>query len=84
MKMSYNDYANMPTHLKDRMVEGTDLREKILNFNSEKEESYKVCTPKWHHSGQQRISNEYNQIILSNDEDDFQIISHERKKVLTR
>ncbi len=79
--MSYNDYFNMSTTIKDRLVEGTDLQQQILKFNSENKKSDVLRTPKRHRSDEQRSAVDDDRIILSNDDEaEFQMATHQRKK----
>jgi hypothetical protein len=71
----------MSTTIKDRLVEGTDLQQQILKFNSENKKSDVLRTPKRHRSDEQRSAVDDDRIILSNDDEaEFQMATHQRKK----
>ncbi len=79
--MSYNDYFNMSTTIKDRLVEGTNLQQQILKFNSENKKSDVLRTPKRHRSDEQRSAVDDDRIILSDDDEaQFQMVTHQSKK----
>ncbi|CAF2870145.1 unnamed protein product [Rotaria sp. Silwood2] len=78
--MSYNNYANMSTEMKDRMVEGTDIQQQITTFNSEREKFGMIRTPKRHHSDEQRTNTDDGQIMLSDNDEEFRLVTHQRKK----
>jgi len=66
---------------KNKMVHGTDLQQQILKYNDEKENLGNVRTRKRHHSGEQRSTIDNDQIILSDDdEDEYRVVTHQRKK----
>ncbi|CAF3284200.1 unnamed protein product [Rotaria sp. Silwood2] len=78
--MSYNNYANMSTEMKDRMVEGTDIQQQITTFNSERKKFGMIRTPKRHHSDEQRTNTDDGQIMLSDNDEEFRLVTHQRKK----
>jgi hypothetical protein len=72
----------MSTTMKDRMVEGTDLQQRILEYNCENKKLDNPRTPKRNHPDEQRSTIDDDQIISSDDngEDEFRVVTHQRKR----
>ncbi|CAF4388241.1 unnamed protein product, partial [Rotaria socialis] len=70
----------MPTAMKDRMVDGAEIQEQIRTFNNENKDVGVVRTPKRHHSDEQRSIERNQMVIMNNDDEEFETVTHQRKK----
>ncbi|CAF1680789.1 unnamed protein product [Rotaria magnacalcarata] len=65
---------------KDRMVDGAEIHEQILSFNKENKDIEIARTPKRHHSGEQRITKDNQKMLMNDEDEEFETVTHQRKK----
>jgi hypothetical protein len=78
--MEYNNLASMTTTTKDKLIEGDDIRQLVSQYENKNKMSDGLRTPKRQHDGEGKSNTVDDETKLSDDESDFEVFKHQRKR----